>query len=118
MLIRMSQYIIYHNPKCSKSREALAFLKGKGVEVRVVEYLKEPLSKEELKSLIAILQGPISALVRTKEDLYQKLKFDIESKELVAKYLEEYPQLMERPIVIKGSLAIIARPTSVLEGFL
>lgn len=111
----MAQYTLYHNPRCSKSREALGLLQSKGVDVQVIEYLKESPSAEDLKQLISKLKSPASALVRTKEDLYQDLKFDLNSTEHIVENLVKYPQLIERPIVVKDDRAIVARPVNLIE---
>lgn len=111
----MENWTIYHNPQCSKSREALALLQNKGVQPRVIEYLKEPLSEDQLKALISRLQGPVSALVRVKEELYQSLNFDLNSVDVIAENLAKHPRLLERPIVVKDGVALIARPVELIE---
>lgn len=111
----MTKWILYHNPKCSKSREALSLLQSRKLELQIIEYLKDSPTEEQILELIKILDGPISALVRVKEEEYQNLKFDTDSPSEIAKYLAKYPKLMERPIVIKGNRAIIARPIENLE---
>ncbi|AGH96672.1 ArsC/Spx/MgsR family protein [Pseudobdellovibrio exovorus] len=115
-------WTIYHNPKCSKSREALALLQSHSSDVHVIEYLKDAPTVDELKDLIRHLQGPASALVRTKEDLYQELQFDLGSEEQIVTNLSQYPQLLERPIVIKSEvspqhiarIAVVARPVELI----
>lgn len=114
----MSSWIIYHNPKCSKSREALALLQAQSIDAKVVEYLQEPLSESELLELQHKLGTEASALVRTKEEEYQTAPFDVTSAELVAKKLAANPKLMERPVVVKGSVAVIGRPTENLNKLL
>ena len=111
----MSQWKIYHNPKCSKSREALALLQARGVEPVVVEYLKEPPTAREIRELIKNLGGLTPALVRTKEDLYQELGFDVNSADVVVENLVKHPKLLERPIVVKDHVAVIGRPVENIE---
>ncbi|ANS44170.1 arsenate reductase (glutaredoxin) [Serratia inhibens] len=109
----MKNVTIYHNPRCSKSRETLALLEQHGVTPEVVLYLETPPSAEELKKLLKEL-GFSSAreLMRKKEDLYKELKLADETlseAQLLAAMVEN-PKLIERPIVVKGSKARIGRP--------
>jgi arsenate reductase len=114
----MSEWKIYHNPQCSKSREALALLKERGIEPEVVEYLKTPLTSNELRDLISKLGVPCSALVRTKEELYQELGFDVNSVDVVIENLVKYPRLLERPIVEHRHMAVLGRPIEHIETLL
>lgn len=111
----MSQWKIYHNPQCSKSREALALLQARGVEPVIVEYLKTPPTAEELRGLIQMLGVLPSDLVRTKEDLFQELNFDLSSQDAVVENLAKHPKLLERPIVVHGKRAAIGRPVQNIE---
>jgi len=102
---------IYHNPRCSKSRHALALLGEAGEQPEVVEYLKTPPTRAELKALLKKLALMPAQIVRTGEDLYKK-KYqgrDL-SDEQWLDVLVENPVLMERPIVVKGERAIVGRP--------
>lgn len=109
----MKTVTIYHNPRCSKSRETLALLEQHGVEPQVVLYLDTPPSVAELKKLLQQL-GFTSAreLMRKKEDLYKELKLADEalSEEQLLQAMVANPKLMERPIVVKGDKARIGRP--------
>ncbi|SNY70987.1 arsenate reductase (glutaredoxin) [Enterobacter sp. CC120223-11] len=110
---------IYHNPRCSKSRETLALLKEKGVEPDVVLYLDTPPDAATLKSLLKML-GMKSAreLMRQKEDLYKELNLadSALSEADLIKAMIANPKLIERPIVVKNGQARIGRPPeSVLE---
>ena len=108
----MSEYTIYHNPRCSKSRQALALLKEKGIEPKIVEYLKDPLSAQQLEALIKLSGEDPQLFVRKKEEDYAKVKSkDLSNIKEVAKVLHKYPRLMERPIVCHKKKAVIARPT-------
>ena len=103
---------VYHNPRCSKSRCALAFLDDKGIEFEVVEYLKTMPSKEEIKLLLEKLGIKAEELIRKgeldyKENFKGKNLTEIQWIEAMTKY----PKLIERPIVIKNDKAVIARPT-------
>lgn len=110
---------IYHNPRCSKSRETLALLKEKGVEPQVVLYLDTPPDAAGLKKLLTML-GMKSAreLMRQKEDLYKTLNLanaSLSEDNLIQAMIDN-PKLIERPIVVNGNQARIGRPPeSVLE---
>ncbi len=103
-------WTIYHNPKCSKSREALEILNTRGINPLVIEYLKTPLNISDLKNLLSKLNIPAKKLVRVKEELYEKKPFDLDSEKEVLENLEKYPALLERPIVVYENEGIIARP--------
>ncbi|MBK0091912.1 arsenate reductase (glutaredoxin) [Erwinia sp. S59] len=110
---------IYHNPRCSKSRETLALLQDKGIEPDVVLYLETPPDLQTLKKLLRQL-GMSSArdLMRRKEDLYKELNLaDVQlSEEQLLQAMVDNPKLIERPIVINGDQARIGRPPeAVLE---
>ena len=107
----MKSVKIYHNPRCSKSRNALAFLEEKGVEAEVVKYLETPPSKEELKELLAMLGMSARELMRTKEDIYKELGLkDVNDENALIDAMVTNPKLIERPIVIKDNRAAIGRP--------
>lgn len=104
---------IYHNPRCSKSRETLNLLKENGVEPDVVLYLETPPDAATVRTLLQML-GMSSAreLMRTKEDLYKELKLGDSTlaEEALVQALVENPKLIERPIVIANGKARIGRP--------
>jgi len=106
----MNEWSIYHNPNCSKSRQALEWLRQNGIDPLVIEYIHSPPSESELMSLMEKLNSPPSALVRLKEDEFQKSPFDLKSAQEIAKHLATKPQLLERPIVVRGQRAVIGRP--------
>ena len=102
---------IYHNPKCSKSRETLALLLGRGVEPRIVEYLKTPPTAAELTAIVTRLGIRPEALVRKGEDVY-KAKYagkTLSDDQWIAAMIVN-PILIERPIVVAGGKAAIGRP--------
>lgn len=109
----MKNVTIYHNPRCSKSRETLALLEQHGVKPDVVLYLETPPSVNQLKKLLKEL-GFSSAreLMRKKEDLYKDLKLADEnlSEAQLLQAMVDNPKLIERPIVVKGTQARIGRP--------
>ena len=102
---------IYHNPRCTKSRQTLALLKENGVEPEVVEYLKDLLTTEDLSELIGFLRIEPLALVRKNEAVWKE---QFKGKELsdkeVIKAMVENPKLIERPIVVKQKKAVLGRP--------
>jgi arsenate reductase len=103
-----NDYLIYHNPRCSKSRQALELLRQRGIEPRVIEYLKTPPDLKTLQSLGI----PVRELLRDNEDEYTALNLGAAGKtdaELFAA-LVQHPILLQRPIVIHGKRALIARP--------
>ena len=111
--------IIYHNPRCSKSRQALGILRENAEEPDVVEYLKEPLGQSELGALLQRLKVPAHNLLRTKEDEYTELGLSPDtSEEDIRTAISHHPILLERPIVVKGRRAVIARPPELVEELL
>ncbi len=109
--------IIWHNPRCSKSRQALALLEDNGVDVRVYKYLDEKPSELEIKALLEALGINAKELMRKKEALYKELGLaKVDDETVLIKAMHDHPKLIERPIVIKDSKAIIGRPPeSVLD---
>lgn len=101
---------IWHNPRCSKSRETLALLREKGVEPAIVEYLKKPPTQKRLKEVAAMLGVEPRAMMRTKEAVYRELELAEVSDATLFKAMAENPVLIERPIVIRGGKAAIGRP--------
>ena len=104
---------MWHNPRCSKSRQTLALLQEKGIEPRIVKYLETPPTAQELKEVIRML-GLSSArdLMRRKEKEYRELGLDDPAKtedELITAMVE-HPRLIERPVVIKDGKAALGRP--------
>lgn len=103
---------IYHNPRCSKSRQTLKLLQDKGVEPRIVEYLQTPPDAETLRRLIALLGISPRDLLRRKEAPYKELNLvDPEkSDEEIIAAMTQHPILIERPIVVKDERAALGRP--------
>jgi arsenate reductase len=111
--------IIWHNPKCSKSREALKLLEEKGTSAEVFKYLDTPPSHEEIVDLLQKLGISARELMRTKEDLYKELGLAKVTDEVkLIEALAEHPKLIERPILIDGNRAVIGRPVEKVIEFL
>lgn len=103
---------IYHNPRCSKSRQALELLEAHGAVPTVVRYLETPPDTATLRSLLAALGLPARALLRSGEDEYRELGLDnpaLDEDALIAA-MAAHPRLIERPLVVKGKRAVIGRP--------
>jgi arsenate reductase (glutaredoxin) len=114
----MSQTIIYHNPRCSKSRQTLQLLQDNNIDPQVVEYLKETPGVEELDVILTKLNLEPNQIVRKKEDAYRQLGLANKSltRQEYLKILVANPVLIERPIVVKGNKAALGRPPeNVLE---
>ncbi len=107
---------IYHNPRCSKSRETLALLQNRGLQPQVIEYLKTPPSVAELRRLLTLLGLTARELVRHQEPEYRQYKLDDASEMEIVRAMVEHPVLIERPIVVAGNKAALGRPPeNVLE---
>jgi polyphosphate kinase len=103
---------IYHNPRCSKSREGLKYLEEKGFEVEIIDYMKNGITTVEIKEFLTKSGLKVTDIIRTNEDIY---KTEFKGKELSTEewiqILVENPKLIQRPLVIKGSHAVLARPS-------
>ncbi len=108
----MSKITIYHNPRCSKSRQTLALLQEQGIEPDIIDYLATPPSKSRLKAMLKMLSFEPRDLMRKQEDDYKALKLANESlsKEQLIEAMIAHPKLIERPIVVNGDKAAIGRP--------
>ena len=106
------EIIIYHNPKCSKSRKALEIIKSKNIEPTIILYLVNKLSKIEVENLLSKLELSIRDILRKGEDEYKNnnLKNEDLSDDKLIEFLIKFPKLLQRPIVIKNSKAVIGRP--------
>lgn len=109
---------IYHNPRCSKSRQTLQLLAERDIEPQVVEYLKTPPSAAELDKLLTMLRLEPRELMRRKEKEYKDLGLGDPglSRDQLIRAMVEHPRLIERPIVVSGKKAALGRPPeAVLE---
>lgn len=104
---------IYHNPRCTKSRAALALLVERGFEPTVIEYLKHPPSKAELRKILQLLHLMPRDLMRKKETVYleKQLQDPTLSEDVLLDAMVSYPILIERPVVLAHGKAAIGRPT-------
>ena len=115
----MQNIQIWHNPKCSKSRVAMQLLENKNIDANVVKYLEQTPTKEQLKDVLSKLKISAKELLRTGEDIYKELNLkDINDEETLIEIMIKNPILIERPIIIKGENAVIARPIENLEDLL
>lgn len=101
---------IYHNSRCSKSRQTLALIEESKQEVEVIEYLKTPLSESTIRNLLTLLDVPVLSMMRTKEAKFKSLNLKNANDETLIKAMVEHPILIERPIVNNTKKAIIGRP--------
>jgi arsenate reductase len=110
---------IYHNPRCSKSRDSFNLLNEKGIDFETLEYLKTPPNQEELEGLLRKLDYKAEELIRKSEPVYKEhFKGKTLSEEEWIKAMLEYPKLIERPIIIVGDKAVVARPIEKLIDLL
>jgi len=109
---------IYHNPRCSTSRKVLAAIEARGHKPEIVEYLKTPPSRAELKSLIKKMGKTPAEAVRSKEELFQKLKLANADDEKLLDAMAKHPVLIERPIVVTDKGARLGRPPEAVNEVL
>lgn len=110
---------IYHNPKCSKSREGLCMLQDLGSQVEIINYMKQPLSFNDIEELLKLLNIAPIDLVRTKETIWkEQFKDQNLTNNQIIQAMVDFPQLIERPIVVNNNKAVIARPTEKINEIL
>ena len=112
---------IYFNAKCSKSRQALGLIEDQGEPYTVVEYLKTPPDRPTLEAILARLPGQPVELVRTDDPAFRELGVDKKSlatPAAVADFLVSHPEMMQRPVVLRGDRAVIARPPELVARVL
>ena len=112
-------YKIYHNSRCKKSRAGLLYLKEKGIEAEVIEYLKDPLNEADIKDILVRMHKKPTEIIRTQEAIY---KSDFKGKNFSddewVKILVEHPKLIQRPIIVKGPKAVWGDPVSEIDVLL
>ena len=111
---------IYHNPRCSKSRETLQLLKSQGIEPDIIEYLKNPPVKTELEDILQKLNIQPRQLMRTKEAEYKEMALNNEglTRDALIDAMLKTPKLIERPIVLANNQAAIGRPPEAVLSIL
>lgn len=110
---------ILHNNTCSKSRGILEYLDENGIAFEIIDIINEPLSETELRTVLKKLHGPIKDLVRTNEKIFKEQFRDKElSDEDLIQMLLQHPELIQRPVIIKGSVAMIGRPIENVKFFI
>ncbi|MCK9472528.1 arsenate reductase (glutaredoxin) [Sulfurimonas sp.] len=115
----MQAVTIWHNPKCSKSREAMEIVTHSGCKAEVIKYLENSPDENQIRTVLKMLGIKPRELMRTKEDLYKELNLkDENSDDALIEAMFKHPKLIERPIIIKGDRAIIGRPTDRIAQFL
>lgn len=115
----MADLQIFHNPRCSKSRQAMEAVESAGTDAEVVKYLDVPPDRATLESVIDKLEDDVSDLVRVGDATSKGIDLpDVLDRDAVIGVLLEYPELMERPVLVKGDRAIIGRPTERVQPFL
>jgi arsenate reductase len=114
------EYVVYHNPSCSKSRGALEILREQGIETDVVEYLKAPPDRATLERIVDAIPNQPGELVR-KDKRFKELGLaaaDYTTRDAVVELLLVHPELMERPVVFRGERAVIARPSENVQSLI
>ena len=108
--------VIYHNPKCTKSREALEIIKNSGKEFKIRKYLNDPLSEDELKKLLKKLQFSPLQLIRQNESVWKDdfKSLNLSEGELIS-IMAKHPKLIERPVVENNNRAVVGRPSSNID---
>lgn len=110
---------IWHNPRCSKSRQALTYLHQKNIRPAIRLYLEEPPTISELENILLLLNLRAIELTRTKEIEFKTLpSYIVNNESLLIKALVTHPKLIERPIILKGDRAVIGRATSKIDELL
>lgn len=106
------QVTIYHNPRCSKSRQTLALVRERIGEPEIIEYLKTPPDADSLGKLLDMLGIEPQQLLRTKEEAYSRLKLadKLDDRDALIRAMVDHPILIERPIVVSGGKARLGRP--------
>lgn len=114
------KFTIYERPTCSKCREMTKLLKEAGVDFDKVNYYVEPLSPKMITELLKKMDLPARSLLRTSESIYKELglaKAQLSDKELI-ELMAKHPDLMQRPIVVRGDKAVLGRPTENVQALL
>ena len=108
----MKKITIYHNPRCSKSRQTLQLLRDNSVEPKIIEYLKNPLQKDDLKKISDMLGLRPKEFIRKNESDFNENNYGeiVDDDEKIIEAMAYHPKIIERPIVTAGTIAVIGRP--------
>jgi arsenate reductase len=109
---------IYHNPKCSTSRNVLALLRERGIEPEIIEYLTNPLSDGDIMTLVKQMGVPLREVVRAKEPIYAELKLAAVDDDTLLQAMVLHPILLNRPIVVTPKGAKLCRPSETVGEIL
>jgi arsenate reductase len=118
LILYQMKTVIFHNPRCGKSREALILLKEQNQDVKIVEYLKDIPTEKDIKNLLTILKLKPIQIIRVKEEVFKEFKNKELSDAQCINLMVKYPILIERPIVVKGNKAVIGRPPQLILDIL
>lgn len=109
---------LYHNPRCSKSRQAVAWLEDRDIDFTIVDYVKNPMNAQTLKSVLKKLDYTADNLLRKKEPLYQTLNLKDLNETALIDMMVQHPRLIERPILVVNNRAAIGRPIENFEDLI
>ena len=101
---------IYHNNRCSKSRECLGLIQASKIEYKIIEYLKDELSLNQIEKIVNGLEGELKDILRVNEKVLKGIKININDKNQIIQLIKKYRICMQRPIVFNGKYYIICRP--------
>lgn len=111
--------IIWHNPRCSKSRAGVKYLEEQGIDHESIRYLDTPPTEQEIRDILGKLGMAPRELMRTKEAIYRELGLkNVTDDEALIAAMAEHPKLIERPVVIRGDKAVVARPAEKIAEIL
>jgi len=111
--------VIWHNPRCSKSRAGVKYLEEKGVDFEIRKYLDNPPSAEEIREVLKKLGITARELMRTKEAIYKELNLnEVNDEEALIEAMAAHPKLIERPVIIHDDKAVIGRPAEAIGAIL
>ena len=113
----MNKVIIYHNPRWGKSRESVKILENSGQDYEIIDYMNAPPSPDELKILAEKMGVRARGFIRSRESIFKELDLQphLDDDDMLFKNMSKHPRLIERPIVVKGSSAVLGRPPEKIE---
>ena len=116
----MSKVLIYHNPRWGKSRESVKILDNSGQDYEVIDYINSPPSQKQLQSLADKMGIAAKDFISSKDAIFKELnlKSHLDDDAILFKHMSENPQLIERPIVVKGDKAVLGRPPEKIHDFI